>query len=169
MKCLQCKCVCWPHSHIFESTGGPGRYGGGRGQRDPAGPIKRSVRQHSAPHRRVRFRQQLVRDGLAAGVLCRGRSNCGTPSFSTYHSYFTIIHTCCYDIQGFWCWKSEGRIVQDFLKGTKKNSYLLTCRNIIFQVAKRNKATQQANAWFLIWFPHVRCCFLTFLPFLKPV
>lgn len=54
--------------HIFESTGGAGRHGGGSGQWDPAGHTERGVWQHSAPHRRVGFRQQLVRDRLSTGL-----------------------------------------------------------------------------------------------------
>ncbi len=62
IKYMCCACTC-----LFESTGGAGGHGGGCGEGDPAGPVERSVRQRSAPHRRVRFRQQLVRDRLAKG------------------------------------------------------------------------------------------------------
>lgn len=54
--------------HIFESAGGAGRHGGGSGQWDPAGRAERGVRRRSAPHRRVGFRQQLVRDRLSTGL-----------------------------------------------------------------------------------------------------
>lgn len=53
-----------PHSDCFDPAGSPGGYGGRCGQRAPAGPTEGGVRQRSAPHRRVGFRQQLVRDGL---------------------------------------------------------------------------------------------------------
>lgn len=49
---------------MFESTGSTGGHGGRCGQWDFAGYFERRVWQYAAPHRCIRFREQLVRQNI---------------------------------------------------------------------------------------------------------